>query len=217
VQKLVNGGRYAVNLAAPAPLEAGPSLFSLHGVRLELIGGMLSVDEVRWAEGQLQTSGSAQGLSLAYVQNSFGAIDAVSTDLKLTGDWSISAGTAVNGKLTIRRESGDVLILSEPKLPLKIENLELTLNIEQNRVRAQFAGFSRAGGTLNVDLQTVLEKRAGTWGVAGTAPLDLEARADLPSMPGRRCSSMSASPWTASCALRLLGTVQWARRNCPAT
>jgi hypothetical protein len=68
MQKLVNHGRYAVNLVASAPLEAGPSLFSLHAVRLELIGGTLNIDELRWVEGQLQTSGSAQGLSLAYVQ-----------------------------------------------------------------------------------------------------------------------------------------------------
>jgi translocation and assembly module TamB len=207
LNKLENRGPYALVLVSPILLEVGSDHLLTRGALLKLGGGSVSMDELRWAKGQLRTSGSANGLSVAYLQKLFpeqGRGDDVATDLKLAAEWSLQAADMVDGKLKIWRESGDATILSAPKMPLHIARLELATAIVQNSVHAVLVGQSEVGGTATVDLQTVLARREGRWGVAGDAPLAIDAQADLPSIAW--ASLFLSERYTVDGSLRLVAS-----------
>ena len=185
LQRLVNQGDYAISLQAPTRIAIGPNHAEASQLVLLAAGGELAVKTLNWSAGNLATSGALRGLSFAYLQKLFPeqlrASD-MATTLKLGGDWDLHIGDTVDGRLHLGREEGDIIMLTEPKLPLDITALELTTEARNNKITANMAIAGSAIGAVGGNLATVVERRNGSWGIPGTAPLEYTVTADVPSL-----------------------------------
>lgn len=185
LQRLENKGTYAIALQAPAPVAMGRDHAQTSSLVLLAAEGKLAVDQLQWSAGQLITRGSLGGLSLAYLQKLFPQqlrADDVAASLRLGGEWDIQVADEINGRLRLGREQGDIMLLSEPKLPLDLTALELTAEAKANRITVNMAIAGAAVGAVGGHLMTVVERRNGAWGIPGSAPLDYTATADMPSL-----------------------------------
>ena len=185
ITRLVNRGRYAVELSAPAPLVIAPGRFELRAASLTLAEGRLAIESVNWSPGKLSTRGATTGLSLAWLQKLFPnetRADDVKATLTLGGRWSLDIGESVSGSVRLAREGGDLTLVSDPPLALGLTQLDFTADIVQNRIKASFDLQGKTAGTLNVRADTLLARRDGIWGLPGDAPLNVEATGDVPSL-----------------------------------
>ncbi|MES2355853.1 MAG: translocation/assembly module TamB domain-containing protein [Pseudomonadota bacterium] len=185
ITSLVNRGRYAVQLRVPAPLIVGGGRFELGATSLALADGRIDVATIKSSPGKLVTSGTISGLSLAYLQTLFPAqtrADDVKATLTLGGRWSLEMGESINGNIQLAREAGDLTLISEPKLPLGLTQLNFVADIVRNRVKATFDLQGKTTGVVGVRIDTQLAQRDGAWGVPGDAPLSIVANGDIPSL-----------------------------------
>jgi len=210
ITALDNRGSAALHLQAPAALDLAfsPLRLQLQRAMFTLQAGRIDLADLDIAPGQLRTQGKLQAVNTADLLALAGITPArVRNTLVLSGDWALDAGAQVNGRLHLQRDSGDIALqLAAPPpqvgsvtvapqctatlggsrsrggfLPLDIGQLVLDLTAKDSRVRAQ-AVLQTAIGTAQASGELALSQRDGLWGVAGNAPLVLDAGADMPSL-----------------------------------
>jgi translocation and assembly module TamB len=108
IASLRNTGAYPLELRTPAALEAGTKRVALGRFEAELAGARAAVESVRWQEGRLTSSGSIAALSAQWVLDAL-RIDKVTGDLRVDGDWALASTPKLNGRLGLRRASGDLV------------------------------------------------------------------------------------------------------------
>ena len=182
LEKLENTGAYPVELLEPALLAAGPERVSLQGARLRLLKGSLMVDEANYQKGDLTTRGSFSGIPASDMQRLSDSALPMDLSLILAGNWDIHLGEKLEGTVEIRRESGDIVVLSEPNTPLGMSALVLQLTARQNRVNLQMNVQGTQLGSLSAQGGTTLSRRNGVWGIDGAAPLQGEAEIAVKSL-----------------------------------
>jgi translocation and assembly module TamB len=182
VTQLENRGPHPVRLLEPVALEIGDGRFVLGAASLRLGDGMLRIAGVRRVGGTLETSGEFSAIALAYLLDIAGQKDAVDTNLELGGRWSLRADQSLNCALDVARETGDVLLPTRPPTALGLTRLALAVQCVDDRIRATFDAAGSEIGTATAAVETRASRREGAWGIAGTAPLTLEARASVSSL-----------------------------------
>ncbi|WP_298288608.1 translocation/assembly module TamB domain-containing protein [Thiomonas sp.] len=210
ITALDNAGPLAVRLQAPAALDLAfaPLRLQLRHAVLQLQSGVVDLANLDIARGQWHTQGRLRAVRPAAVLALAGlAPQAVRDSLLLSGDWQLDAGTQLNGRIHLQRDGGDVALrlasaaaadgrvrlaptcdavfgatpARNGELPLGLGQMVLDLSIRDDHVRAQ-AVVQTAMGTAQGSAQTVLSRRGTAWGIAGSAPLQLDAGADMPSL-----------------------------------
>lgn len=210
ITALDNRGSAALHLQSPAALDLAfsPLRLRLQRAILTLQAGRIDLADLDIAPGQLRTQGKLQAVNTADLLALAGITPArMRNTLVLSGDWTLDAGAQVNGRLHLQRDSGDIALeLAAPPpqvgsvtvaplctatlggsrsrggfLPLDIGQLVLDLTAKDSRLRAQ-AVVQTAIGAAQASAELVLSQRNGVWGVAGDAPLQLDAGADMPSL-----------------------------------
>lgn len=199
VTALDNTGNWPIHLQAPAAfaLATAPLRLQLSHAALELggtggagassagppQGGVIDIANLDYAPGSLRTAGRLQRVDTAYwLALADARADAVRSSLVLSGDWDLDVGASVNGSVHLQRDGGDVTVLATaPPMALGIGQFVLDMQAGDNRVSARMV-LQTAQGTAQASGNTVLVKRGGLWGIAGDAPLHLDAGADIPSL-----------------------------------
>ncbi len=211
IATLDNTSRVALHLQAPAALDLAfsPLRLQLRHADLKLQAGRIDLTSLDLAPDHLQTQGLLQAVQTADLLALGGMAPAnVRDTLVLSGDWLIDAGAQVNGHLHLQRDSGDIALqVAAPPptragtvtiapncdaafgqapsrggfMPLGIGQLVLDITAKDSRARAQGV-VQTAMGTAQASGDTVLTQRGALWGVAGDAPLQLDAGADMPSL-----------------------------------
>lgn len=182
LEKFENTGPYAAELLGPALLAAGPERVSVRDARLRLLQGTLIVNEANYRNGDLATRGSFSGIPASAVQRLSGSALPMDLSLILAGNWDVHIGQNLDGAVEIRRESGDIVVLSEPDTPLGLNALELQLTARHNRVNLHADVRGARLGTLSAQGETLLSRRNGTWGIDGAAPVQAEAKIAVKSL-----------------------------------
>ncbi len=211
ITALENTGPVAIKLQAPAKLDLAfsPLRLQVEHADLKLQAGQIDLDSLQLAPGVLRTAGRLQTVRTADLLALGGIAPARLRDtLALSGRWQIDAGATVNGQIHLQRDSGDIALQlaaapAKPVgtvtlaptcdatfgaaasrggfMPLGIGQLVLDVTAKDSRVQAQGV-VQTAMGTAQASLATELSRRGELWGIAGSAPLQLDAGADMPSL-----------------------------------
>jgi len=113
IVSLTNTGAYPLELKTPATLEAGIGGVALGRFEAELAGGRATVESLRWQDGRLTSSGSLAALPAQWVLAAL-RIEQLAGDLLLDGDWTLASTPKLNGRLALRRASGDLALGGTP-------------------------------------------------------------------------------------------------------
>ncbi len=183
IEQFSNRGRYAVDLLAPAPLLLAKNHLELQHARLRSAGGSLDLASAAWNAGQLDTTGSAQGVDPAYWLALFGAdLHGVQSTLRFDADWSLHAANTLSGHVVVARSAGDVNLPTNPRLSLGLSQLRLQLQAKDDALSARFDATGGLFGSVHAEVQTQVSKHGRAWGVDAAAPLAGSLHADLPSI-----------------------------------
>jgi translocation and assembly module TamB len=177
ILSLDNQGPYAFKLDAPARLELAKARFLLGNARLLGMGAELSVRELAYKAGQFASNGNLKGLAVSEVLKLAKDSSGLKTDLMLNGEWSLTATDRVDGRISLWRDKGDVLLPVSPTMALGLNQLRMTVAAVDNKLRATLDASGSKLGSFSADGSSVLTRQTGVWGLAGTAPL--QTRADF--------------------------------------
>ncbi|WP_449370578.1 translocation/assembly module TamB domain-containing protein [Thiomonas sp.] len=211
ITTLENTGPLALALQAPANLDLAFSPLRLHlqHAAIKLQTGLIDLASLQFAPGVLRTAGRLQAVHTADLLALAGIAPARLRDtLALSGHWQIDAAATVNGQIHLQRDGGDLAlqlaaapanpvgtVTVSPScdatfgtaasrggfMPLGIGQLVLDLTAQDGRIQAQGVAQT-ALGTAQASFATELSRRGELWGIAGSAPLQLDAGADMPSL-----------------------------------
>ncbi|MBP6117156.1 MAG: translocation/assembly module TamB domain-containing protein [Neisseriaceae bacterium] len=118
VGKLNIQGAFNLLLQNPVSLTAGAEEVKLGQARWSAMGGSLSLQHLNWSKAKgISTKGQASRLALAQLANIVPI--PVQQNLVIGGDWDLNYTENASGYLTLRHESGDVI------LPYRNQALEL--------------------------------------------------------------------------------------------
>lgn len=185
---LENRGDYGFKLTAPAPLALAPKRIAFGPASIRSASVQLDIGSTRYGGGDLTSSGSLTGLSVAKLLT-FANVSAkiapttIDTNLMLGGRWKLAAGEHVNGRIELFRESGEVTLgLDSERLAFGLQQLAAMVDVVDDRVTGTLSANAQRVGTVTARAETRLERRKGNWGIAGNAPLAGSARADFSSI-----------------------------------
>ena len=140
IASLKNGGEYPLELKTPAALEAGAQRVVLGRFEAALpAGGRAAVESVRWEGKRLTSRGSISAMPAQWLLTA-ARVDQVTGDLVLEGDWDLAATPKLNGRVAVRRASGD---LAFGATPMELSAAAVEATFTEDRVAAKAAIASR--------------------------------------------------------------------------
>ena len=218
IDQLQNKGRYAMTLAAPAPLKlaapagsglgglAKPELVELANAVIKLPQGSVTIQSLNKNGPRWVTRGNATGVPLNYLtQFSQGMRDNIAGDLTLGADWALDMSApaksglppSLSGGLHVFREKGDLVAGSEVPVVLGLRTLDARADVANGALRMQVNIDGSKLGRAQVDATAgLLNGRLGN-----DSPLRLQATADMGSIAWM-------APLTGQPALEMDGTLK---------
>ena len=133
---LRNAGRYPLELSAPVPLELSREAAKLGRLAARLGQGRLVVDQARWSDGSLATTGEFQRLPAQWLLLAGGLTERLRASLLLDGAWDLRATPRLSGTLSLQRAAGDVTLLQDEPLALGLQDASLKATFDDGRVAA---------------------------------------------------------------------------------
>jgi translocation and assembly module TamB len=174
-------GPWPMELTAPATLLLSREQQQVSNLALTLAGGRVTVEQFSRQGAQLASRGALVNLPLAPLVALLDPAPPFTTDLRITGDWNLRAGETLDGRVQLRRESGDVR-LTEPALNLGLTTLALALDAKASLVTARIEAASRDAGQLRAEGRATLERAGAAFTLPRTAPLTWTAQLDVPDL-----------------------------------
>ncbi|MCU0804212.1 MAG: translocation/assembly module TamB domain-containing protein [Burkholderiales bacterium] len=149
-----NRGDYPATLKAPALLEIASGRGRLGPLDADVAGGTFRVREARWEDGRLASSGAFERLPAAPLIALAGAGATARGTLTLAGEWAVTASPRLNGTVAVRREAGDIELVTDPVFPLGLSEVQLDARFVEDRLAATLAVRGTGVGDLRgrVDL-----------------------------------------------------------------
>ncbi|MEO8991419.1 MAG: translocation/assembly module TamB domain-containing protein, partial [Nitrosospira sp.] len=142
LHELSGTGGFSFRLAGMAPLGISARNISFGAAKFIVAGGIAQINRIEWTPQKWSSKGYFSGIGL---RPGADAVKSGSTDneaLRLGGEWDITSGMRLVGRLSIARESGDWILPGDSPLPLGLQTLELAAKAVDGRLTGEF----RAGG-----------------------------------------------------------------------
>lgn len=177
-----NRGRYAAALEAPASVAVKGADFTLGAATLRFARGTVRIDEIARREGGFFSSGSLSGLDSAYLLGLTDQAPAISSTLTMGGRWKLAATNTINGELEIKREQGDLTLLSEPPTAVGLTRLMLSATVLEDRLSAKLDAAGTVLGAISASVETTLARQGTSVGVPGNAALAFDGEVTVPSL-----------------------------------
>jgi translocation and assembly module TamB len=140
---LQNSGIYPVQLLTPMPVAYAHGRGSAGPARLNVAGGSATLTALAWRDGGLDTSGEITNLPLAPLLALAGT-PAPRTSLRVGGAWSVTTSPLLNGQLSLRRESGDIVTPGETAIALGLERLGIEARLVNGALEATLEVLAQA-------------------------------------------------------------------------
>jgi translocation and assembly module TamB len=196
---LQNRGRYALALAAPAPLRiagapgagvkglASPEQIDFENATIRLPAGSVTVQSLAKNGPRWTSRGSATGVPVSYLAQASDAIrQNLRGDMTLGADWALDmrapgasgAAPALDGSLHVFREKGDLIAGDVAPVALGLRQLDLRAIVAGGALRAQLAVDGSRIGTARADATAQLIRGR----LDDDSPLRLSASASLGSL-----------------------------------
>jgi translocation and assembly module TamB len=196
---LQNRGRYALALAAPAPLRiagapgsgvkglASPEQISFGNATIRLPAGSVTIQSLVKNGPRWTSRGSATGVPVSYLAQASDAIrENLRGDMTLGADWALDmrapvasgAAPVLDGSLHVFREKGDLIAGDVAPVVLGLRQLDLRADVNGGALHAQLAVDGSRVGTAKVDATAQMIHGR----LDNDSPLRLTASANLGSL-----------------------------------
>ncbi|MCB5189450.1 translocation/assembly module TamB domain-containing protein [Methylobacillus arboreus] len=175
-----------ITLQAPAPI----SYDSINGLSVETLAlqfkqGRITLDSLRQGPQGLFTHGRIEQLALQDIPPLLFTLPAnLKGNPVFSGQWDIRAEDTLNGTFTLQRESGDLAVVREGEAdqPLGLSEIKLQATIRENQVDLAATIHGNKLGNIEAHASTRLTGEAGSFSLAGDAPLQARLTADIGSL-----------------------------------
>jgi translocation and assembly module TamB len=188
IDALDSRGALALHLRDPAQLALARGRVELRDAHLDIADGRADIALLRVTAGHVDTQGSFTGVPLTSVLALAGRRLMIASDLKLGGEWSITAVPRLNGTFSVRREAGD-LYGSEmlpsaqgTSLAFGITTLEASGTLHDDALSARALLRSSRAGNAQGELAIASVAGAEQGQLAPDAALTATLEAQLPSL-----------------------------------
>ncbi len=181
LQQATLDGAWPLRLLAPASLSLGRQAQRIDAAAFSLAGGHITLDSLALEAGQIKTRGKLGDLPIAPLLDLLDKPPPLRTDLRLSGEWDVRLGDALDGRVALRRQSGDVT-LTDPALKLGLTALNLDLQAVSNQVSARLDAKTDATGQLHAEGRTRLTREGAKLVLLRSAPTNWTAQAMLPDL-----------------------------------
>lgn len=199
IDALQNRGRFAVGLAAPAPLRleapagsgvaglANPVKIALSNATIKIRDGSIRIDSVEKNGGAWRTKGTASAVPVSYLtQFSDAARENVRGNLTIGADWNMNLQAAsktsapvLGGSVHVFREQGDLTIIgADLSQALGLTKLDARADVNNGTLRTQLTIDGTRVGQARIDGSAQL--RDGR--LADASPFTLEGNANMGSL-----------------------------------
>lgn len=180
LEQLDVGGRWPVRLTAPANIMLGAGLLRVDQLRASALDGEVGPVTIRAEGGRITTSGTLRGINAARLLPHNPAIEV--RNLRFGARWDLTLNETFSGSAELRREQGDVALVSGERVAMDLRQLALSLTATDNAVNLTFDAESGAMGRASARLDTRVSRRDGAWLLPGDALLAGNASAELRSL-----------------------------------
>jgi len=174
-------GDWPAKLVAPAHLLLSSERQQVNDLALTVAGGRLTVDRFDRQGAHLASRGTLANLPLAPALALLETAPPFTTDLRVNGDWDLRAGESLDGRLQLRRQSGDVR-LTDPALAMGLTALTLDLDVAGSQAHVRLAADTHEAGQLRLDGRGMLVRTEAAFTLSRSAPLTWNARFDVPDL-----------------------------------
>ncbi|MBX3651329.1 MAG: translocation/assembly module TamB domain-containing protein [Burkholderiales bacterium] len=169
LDRLDNGAPWTLRLTAPAAIAAGPAQFSVNGLRAAFLGGIVGPLSLQWTPETLRSEGAFQGIAVTSLLPRDAGIEAPA--LRIGGAWTIAAAETLDGRLTLRRETGDLAIPGANAAVLALRSASVDIRARGSEIDAVAEIDSANMGTARLQAQSRVLRRDGQWVMPGDSPL----------------------------------------------
>lgn len=144
VNQLDLNGALNLRLQNQLKLEAGEQRVVLSPARWLALGGSLNLERFVWdKQSGLSTKGSANNLHLVQLHNFY--TPPIEHDLIIASDWDLAYTQVPRGYLNLRQQGGDLVLPTERKPKLLLENFVLKTHLADRGILNNFSGDTRYG------------------------------------------------------------------------
>jgi translocation and assembly module TamB len=182
VESFENRGAYPASLKAAAPLEVARDRGRFGPLDADVAGGTFRVRDARWEDGRLASSGAFERVPAAMLIALAGAGASARGTLTLAGEWAVTASPRLNGTVTVRRESGDIELVTDPVFPLGLSDVQLDARFVEDRLAATLAVKGTGVGDLRGRMDIAPVATAGGTGLTLDSPLDATLTGEIASL-----------------------------------
>ncbi|WP_296952121.1 translocation/assembly module TamB domain-containing protein [uncultured Massilia sp.] len=196
---LTNRGRYALSLAAPAPLRiaapagsgvaglANPEQIAFTNATIRLPAGSVTLESLAKNGPRWTSRGGATGVPVGYLTQASDAVrQNLRGDMTIGAQWALDlrapatpgAVPALDGSLHVFREKGDLIAGDTAPVVLGLRTLDLRADVGGGALRARLAVDGTRLGNAKVDATAQLIRGL----VDNDSPLKLTADANLGSL-----------------------------------
>jgi translocation and assembly module TamB len=182
IDRLDASGRFSARLAAPAPLFVSQQRVQLDQFRFNGDSANLVVEQfVRDTRG-IATRGRVDRLQLAQVLKFAHPQAPITTDLQLSGAWDVDISDTVKGSISVRRESGDVVMRGGAPVALGLRNLDATATAAGGQLNLRLNAAGQQLGRIELNARADIGSGENRMGLPPNTPLSGTAKIDIPSL-----------------------------------
>ncbi|WP_018507650.1 translocation/assembly module TamB domain-containing protein [Thiobacillus thioparus] len=174
-------GDWPTKLVAPAHLLLSSERQQVNDLALTVAGGRLTVERFDRQGAHLASRGTLANLPLAPALVLLETAPPFTTDLRVNGGWDLRAGESLDGRLQLRRQSGDVR-LTDPALAMGLTALTLDVDAVGSQAHVRFAADTHEAGQLRLDGRGMLIRTDAAFTLSRSAPLTWNAQFDVPDL-----------------------------------
>jgi translocation and assembly module TamB len=175
-------GRFNAKLQTPAPLLLAAKQVKLDNFVLDTDAGRIAVEQFARDAAGLATRGQIERLQIAQLLRYLSPVPPVKTDLQLSGDWDLRIDDTLNGKLDLRRDSGDVTVLGSAPVTLGLRTLNVSATADGGRAALQVMLDGQQLGHVDVNATAPIGDANSRVAIAPDAPVSGHVRIDVPSL-----------------------------------
>ncbi len=187
LDELTASGELPFKLQAPAEIAASRQRVTLGTTDIALAGGRVQLAESEWTAQRWRSRGSFSGLALrpgGLVADdtelvAIAARPAPDSVLRLGGEWTLAGSTRLEGRLSVRRESGDWTLPGYVPRALGLQELRLDAYSEGPQVVADFVARGSRIGHWQMRAALPLVRGAGGGGDAGASGWSIQPDAPI--------------------------------------